>query len=232
MKKSIYILSFVLSIVLVSCGGAKNKSTSKKEVVAELPKDYFVQMVTNQGVIKLKLYNETPLHRDNFVKLVKQGFYDSLLFHRVIKSFMIQGGDPKSKNSKSGEMLGDGDIGYRVPAEFNSQLIHKKGALAAARDNNPDKASSGCQFYIVQGKPADDNQIDGLQKRVGWIYTPAQRELYKTLGGTPFLDNGYTVFGEVVEGLEIVDIIAGTQTGPNDRPIQDVRILKCKLVKN
>ncbi|MBI3232534.1 MAG: peptidylprolyl isomerase [Bacteroidetes bacterium] len=216
----------------VACGGAKNKTVSKKEVVEEIPKDYFVQMTTNMGVMKLRLYNETPLHRDNFVKLVKKGFYDSLLFHRVIKQFMIQGGDPLSKNAKPNEMLGNGDVGYTIPAEISSDRIHKKGCLAAARDNNPEKSSSGCQFYIVQGRTYDDNQIDAFQKRNGWIYTPAQREAYKTVGGTPHLDNGYTVFGEVVEGLEFVDLIATMQTGPNDRPLQPARILTCKLVKN
>lgn len=231
MKKHIIALSAILLIFASSChkpGGGQSSKPAPKETI----KDYYIQMTTSMGVIKLKLYNETPLHRDNFVKLTKEGFFDSLLFHRVIKGFMIQGGDPESKNAPAGKMLGMGDVGYKIPAEFRSELIHKKGVLAAARDNNPEKASSGCQFYIVQGKTYDDGQLDNMQRRVGWIYTPGQRELYKTIGGTPMLDNNYTVFGEVVEGIEIVDAIAGVKTNPMDRPESDVRILKCKLVKN
>jgi peptidyl-prolyl cis-trans isomerase B (cyclophilin B) len=227
------ILSCTAGILLftVACHkpvGSKAAKTVQKETV----KDYYIQMTTTQGIIKLKLYNETPLHRDNFVKLVKEGFYDSLLFHRVIKGFMIQGGDPDSKKAQVGQMLGMGDVGYKIPAEFSPELIHKKGVLAAARDNNPEKASSGCQFYIVQGKTYDEAQLDNMQRRVGWIYTPGQRDAYKNIGGTPMLDNNYTVFGEVLEGIEVVDAIAGVKTNPMDRPEVDVRILKCKLVKN
>lgn len=219
-------------MLMTACGGSKNKTVSKKEPVVVVPQDYYVEMVTTMGTIKLKLYNQTPKHRDNFVKLVKASVFDSLLFHRIIKGFMIQGGDPDSKYAPPGKSLGSGDLGYKVPAEFNPELVHLKGVLAAARDGNPEKASSASQFYIVQGNPIDDNQLDACQRRNGWIYTPAQREKYKALGGTPQLDAAYTVFGEVVEGLEIVDLIASVKTAPGDRPLVDVRILKCKLVKN
>jgi peptidyl-prolyl cis-trans isomerase B (cyclophilin B) len=190
-----------------------------------------VKMKTTMGEIVLVLYNETPLHRDNFKKLAKNHFYDSLLFHRVIKDFMIQGGDPQSKRANATEMLGDGDApGSRIPAEFKTNLyIHKKGALAAARDGNPEKASSNCQFYIVQGKTFTDADLKKLSERTGVYYTESQATLYKTIGGTPHLDGSYTVFGEVIKGLEIVDAIAKTQTGTADRPVVDVRILKCKV---
>jgi peptidyl-prolyl cis-trans isomerase B (cyclophilin B) len=143
---------------------------------------------------------------------------------------MIQGGDPGSKNASPTQMLGNGDVGYTIPAEFNSKLIHKKGALAAARTENPKKESSGCQFYIVQGKPMTDAELDMIQQRNGITYTPEQRNIYKTAGGTPFLDMNYTVFGEIVSGLDVIDKIAAVQTQPGDRPVQDVR-MKITLVK-
>lgn len=185
---------------------------------------YFVQITTDFGTMKVKLYNETPLHRDNFVKLVSEGFYDSLLFHRVIKGFMIQGGDPQSKNAAAGQMLGSGDVGYRVPAEFNDSLYHKKGVLAAARDNNPEKASSGCQFYIVQGKPMIENELQMAERRSGKPMSEAKRNDYKTIGGSVWLDGEYTVFGEVIEGLDVIDKIAAVPCGPMDRPASDVRM--------
>jgi peptidyl-prolyl cis-trans isomerase B (cyclophilin B) len=181
------------------------------------------------------------LHRDNFLKLVKVGFYDSVLFHRVIKNFMIQGGDPESKHAQAGQALGSGGPSWRVPAEFRATLFHKKGVIAAARDNNPEKASSGSQFYIVQGKVFTNAGLDSVETfRLQGRKIPAeQREVYTTIGGTPHLDQGYTVFGEVVKGLDVVDQIAAVETfksldraNPlNDRPLQDVRILKAKLVK-
>ncbi|MBX7109971.1 MAG: peptidylprolyl isomerase [Chitinophagales bacterium] len=187
-------------------------------------KRHTVEITTDYGVIKIMLYNETPQHRDNMLKLVNEHFYDSTLFHRVIKEFMIQGGDPESKHAAAGTMLGSGDVGYTIPAEFNAALFHKKGALAAARDNNPEKKSSGCQFYIVQGKKYADSDLDNIEKRAGIKYTPEQREVYKTVGGTPFLDQNYTVYGEVYEGLNIVDSIASVATAPGDRPLKDVRM--------
>jgi len=187
----------------------------------------------------IRLSDSTPLHRDNFLKLVKVGFYDSVLFHRVIKNFMIQGGDPNSKGAMAGKPLGDGGPGYTIPAEFRKTLFHKKGALAAARmgDNvNPTKASSGSQFYIAQGKVFTDAGLDSVETfRLNGRKIPAeQREVYKTIGGTPHLDQGYTVYGEVVKGLDVLDNIAAVQTSrgqDRDRPLQDVRIIKAKLIK-
>jgi cyclophilin family peptidyl-prolyl cis-trans isomerase len=193
-------------------------------------KEKMVEISTEYGKMKIKLYNETPKHRDNFIKLVSEGFYDDLIFHRVIKDFMIQGGDPNSKNAAPDAMLGSGDVGYKIPAEINPVLHHKKGVLAAARDNNPEKASSGCQFYIVQGRKSNDAELDAMQARSGIKYTEKQRNDYKTLGGTPHLDGGYTAFGEVVEGLEVIDKIAAVQTKPGDRPVQDVK-MQIRVIK-
>src|SRR5690606_26209206 len=183
-----------------------------------------VKVITPYGTMVILLYDETPLHRDNFIKLAKAHFYDSVLFHRVINTFMIQGGDPQSRHARPGAMLGNGENGYSVPAEFRLDLFHKKGALAAARDNNPAKASSGCQFYIVQGKKWTDAELDQLeQTRLGGRKIPVdQREIYKTTGGTPQLDQSYTVFGQVIKGLEVIDRIAALKTDANDRPVTDV----------
>lgn len=208
---------------------AAKTSTVKKSTTAKQPKtpeEKFtrVKISTEFGDMVVKLYNKTPKHRDNFIKLVNEHFFDSLLFHRVIAGFMIQGGDPNSKHAQPGEMLGNGDVGYTIPAEFDSTLIHKKGALCAARTNNPEKASSGCQFYIVQGRPSSDPELDNISMQNGFKYTSAQRMTYKMNGGTPFLDNNYTVFGEVESGIEVVDKIAAVQKGPADRPVNDVRM--------
>jgi cyclophilin family peptidyl-prolyl cis-trans isomerase len=196
-------------------------------------KRHTIEITTDYGIIKLMLYNETPLHRDNMLKLVNEKFYDSTLFHRVIRDFMIQGGDPDSKKAAPDAMLGSGDIGYTVQAEFRPELVHKKGALAAARNNNPEKRSSGCQFYIVEGKTLTDSELDNIEKRTSTKYTPEQREAYKTIGGTPFLDQSYTVYGEVYEGLNVVDSISQVATAPGDRPLKDVRmfIKEGKMVK-
>lgn len=194
-------------------------------VHAQKPTNKYVRITTNQGECLVKLYNETPLHRDNFVKLAKKGFYDQTLFHRVIKNFMIQGGDPDSKNAVKGQKLGDGDLGYTIPAEFNEQIFHKKGVLAAARDDHPQKASSSCQFYLVQGKVFTDVQLDSLEtKRLKFKIPATHRQWYKTVGGTPHLDKNYTVYGEVVEGLALIDSIAAVETDENDRPISDVKM--------
>ena len=204
-------------------------------------KEYMVRMFTTAGVVDMKLYDETPAHRDNFVRLVKNHQYDSLLFHRVIKDFMIQGGDPASKNAVPGELLGEGDLGYTVEAEFMPDLhYHRRGALAAARegdDVNPSKASSACQFYIVWGKVYTKEQLESYmewyKQRTGkeLNVTPEQFEVYTTVGGTPHLDGGYTVFGEVVKGLEVIETIQNVKCDGNDRPLRDVRIIKMELVK-
>ena len=195
---------------------------------------------TTLGTIELKLYDSTPLHRDNFRALVKEGAYDSLLFHRVIRDFMIQGGDPDSKHAEPGALLGEGDRNYTVPAEFRLEegIFHQRGVLAAARegdDVNPDQRSSAMQFYIVWGRVFDDEGLDKVQARLdartdGRVQlTPEMREVYKTAGGTPHLDGQYTVFGEVVSGLDVVDAIQQIPTDENDRPLTDVRILRAFL---
>lgn len=219
LMKLTFIAASVLLLSTVQVSLAQKKSTPTK-------KPAMVQITTDYGTIKIKLYDETPQHRDNFIKLAKEGFYNGTLFHRVIQGFMIQGGDPNSKNAPAGQPLGMGDVGYTVPAEFNPALIHKKGALCAARTDNPTKASSGCQFYIVQGKTYTDSELDQMEARAGIKYTPAQREIYKKSGGTPFLDMNYTVYGEVTEGLDVVDKIAAVQTNrqAGDRPAQDVKM--------
>ncbi len=192
---------------------------------------YRVTITTTYGNIELFLYDHTPLHRDNFVKLAKKHFYDGTLFHRVIPAFMIQGGDPDSKTAKPGAPLGEGDVGYKVPAEIKEEYFHKRGVLAAARDNNPEKASSGCQFYITVGKKYSDAELNTIAARTGRKYTDAQREVYKTIGGTPHLDNNYTVYGEVTQGMDIVDKIVAQPRNGMDRPNEDQKILKLRVKK-
>lgn len=250
------------------------------------PGEIKVMIETDFGTIKIKLYNETPLHRDNFVKLVKEHYFDSLLFHRVIQNFMIQGGDPDSKKAPSGVLLGDGGPSYTIPAEINPKLFHKKGVIAAARESdldNPSQASSGSQFYIVQGKVWTDSLLKIQAKRITKmklfnviinrpenkeylekykaynksekvdsvkyiydiinkeveaelpatpLYTFSQEQIraYTTIGGTPHLDNSYTVFGEVYEGLEVIDKIAAEQTDKNNRPLNDIRIKSVSII--
>ncbi|NEU09039.1 peptidylprolyl isomerase [Flavihumibacter sp. R14] len=193
---------------------------------AAKPKHDFIRLKSSQGECIIMLYNQTPKHHDNFLKLANEGFYNGTLFHRVIKEFMIQGGDPDSKTAKPGQALGEGDLGYLVDAEFRDSLFHKKGVLAAARDNNPQKASSASQFYIVQGKVWTDEKLDQLQtNRLNGRQIPTwQREVYKTIGGVPHLDQNYTVYGEVVKGIEMVDAIAAVKTAPGDRPVEDVKM--------
>lgn len=218
MKKHTILLA-ACALLLLSC------KESKPTVVLE----------TTMGNIELQLYDETPLHRDNFLSLVKEGAYDSLLFHRVIKDFMIQSGDPDSKNAQAGAFLGEGDRPYKVPAEFRLEegIFHRRGVLAAARENddvNPERASSAMQFYIVWGRVFDDEGIAAQQERIeasgGPAISPERREVYQSVGGTPHLDGAYTVFGEVVKGLEVVDAIQNVETDGNDRPCEDVRILR------
>jgi peptidylprolyl isomerase len=272
----------ISGIVLISLTSSKSLEPGQSETK--------IRIHTTKGDMVVKLYNETPLTRDNFIKLVKNKFYDSTLFHRVIQGFMIQGGDPQSKHAAPGAMLGNGDPGYTVPAEFRPDLFHKKGALACARmgdDVDPTKASSGCQFYIAQGKVYTNAELDQMEMQMNnsqkqqifsgiinkpehaalkqkfiqfqnqsnidslralaatiepqidsiyatqphFTYTPAQRQAYTTIGGVPHLDGNYTVFGEVVEGLNIVDSIAAVKTGAADRPVQDVRVLSMQIVK-
>jgi len=188
---------------------------------------------TSYGDMKGYLYNETPQHRDNFAKLIKEGYFNDLLFHRVISGFMIQGGDPNSRNANPGVPLGNGGPGYTIPAEFNSNLIHKKGALAAARQGdevNPKKASSGSQFYIVDGRPLTEAYVQDASRKNGVHYTPEQIKTYESVGGYPWLDGAYTVFGEITEGLDVISKIASAQKDQRDRPVQDIK-MTIKLIE-
>ncbi len=189
-----------------------------------------IKISTSLGDIVVLLSDKTPKHRDNFVKLVNAHFYDSLLFHRVINGFMIQGGDPNSKHATSGSFLGTGDAAYTIPAEFDSSLFHKRGALAAARNDNPTKASSGYQFYIVQGKKRSDSELDLIEIQNGIHFSTARRMTYKMNGGTPKLDKNYTVFGEVETGMDVVDAILMEQTDSNNRPLRDIS-MKMEVMK-
>lgn len=192
---------------------------------------YRVTIETDMGKIKGMLYNNTTLNTSNMVKLAREHSYDSTLFHRVIPEFMIQGGDPDSKTAKPGQALGGGGLKYTVPAEINDLNYHKKGAFGVARDNNPTKAGSAMQFYIVVGKKFTDAELDALTARSGRKFSKEQREVYKTIGGTPHLDGNYTVFGEVTEGQDIVDKIAMQERDRNDRPNKDIRILSIRVKK-
>ena len=190
-----------------------------------------VKIETEYGVITLMLYDNTPLNTGNMVKMANEHFYDSTLFHRCIPQFMIQGGDPDSKQAKPGQTLGNGGLGTTVPAEINEVYYHKRGALGVARDQTPDKSGSACQFYIVSGKTFTDAELDNMSKRTSRTYTPEQREMYKTQGGTPHLDGNYTVFGEVLEGMDIVDKIATEPRDANDRPNKDIRMISVRVVE-
>jgi cyclophilin family peptidyl-prolyl cis-trans isomerase len=209
-----------------------SKTVTRKQMIqVTAPERCLVEIETNMGTMIAELYSSTPKHRDNFVKLADEGYYNDLLFHRVIAGFMVQGGDPNSRGAKPGQQLGFGGPSYKIPAEFVDSLCHVKGSLAAARDGNPQKSSSGSQFYIVQGSgPIQDAQLDQLEAQKGMRYSPEQREAYKKVGGTPFLDRDYTVFGRVIEGLEILDLIAATKTAAGDRPLTDVT-MKIRVIK-
>ena len=201
-------------------------------IMAKKNKNKFVEIRTTAGLIKVEVYADVPRHAENFLKLAKEGFYDSLLFHRVIPNFMIQGGDPDSRRAADGQALGNGDLGYKVPAEFMlPKYYHKKGALAAARDGNPEKASSACQFYLVVGKTFTDAELDKFEQRNGNKYSGQARTDYKTIGGTPHLDGGYTVYGQVVKGQDVVDAISNRPRNTSDRPNENVRILSMKVRK-
>ena len=267
-------------IALTACNAGSKRQTNHH---MENEKRTLVKLETTMGNITVALYNETPKHRDNFIKLVKEGVYDSTLFHRVIKQFMIQAGDPDSKNASDTAMLGSGDLGYTIPAEFNPKFFHKKGVLAAARqgdDVNPEKASSGCQFYIVTGRKFTEPQLLGMENKINeqreealfdslarqhmkeiykmrkagdnagllelqdtleaqareladkeekFRFTPEQIKAYSTVGGAPHLDGSYTVFGEVTEGMEVVENIEIAKTNRADRPIENIRILKASI---
>ena len=267
-------------IALTACSAGSKKQTNHH---MENEKRTLVKLETTMGNITVALYNETPKHRDNFIKLVKEGVYDSTLFHRVIKQFMIQAGDPDSKNASDTAMLGSGDVGYTIPAEFNPKFFHKKGVLAAARqgdDVNPEKASSGCQFYIVTGRKFTEPQLLGMENKINeqreealfdslarqhmkeiykmrkagdnagllelqdtleaqareladkeekFRFTPEQIKAYSTVGGAPHLDGSYTVFGEVTEGMEVVENIDIAKTNRSDRPVENIRILKASI---
>jgi len=273
MRKSILVILISIFILSDSCALKKNPDT-------------VVRLQTTYGDITIKLYTKTALHHDNFVKLVNQGFYNGILFHRVIAGFMIQAGDPGSKNAKTGAPLGSGDVGYTIPAEIiYPEYYHKRGALSAARQSdarNPLKASSGCQFYIIEGKILSDLALDSiesinkqkqesklfqdivksketevkkyreennqtkldqlrdsilavikvqLEKKPTYKFTERQRTDYKTQGGTPHLDGEYSVFGEVMEGMNIVEKISKATTGPNDRPLVDIKVIKAEIIK-
>ena len=278
MKTNNLLILAALIMVFTACGAGSKKST-------DMEKRTQVKIETTMGEIIVELYNETPKHRDNFIKLAKGGVYDSTLFHRVIRQFMIQAGDPESKNAADTAQLGSGDVGYTIPAEFVPKFYHKKGALAAARmgdDVNPERASSGCQFYIVTGKKFREAQLldmagqknnarldtlfnqlarkhmkeiyklrkandenglmelqDNLEAQAQALYkeeepfmfTPEQITVYTTIGGTPHLDGAYTVFGQVLSGMDTVEKIETTKTGKADRPVENVRILKATVLE-
>lgn len=194
------------------------------ETIAQKPsrKEYLVTISTKFGNIPLVLHDQTPLHKANFLKLTKEKFYDQTLFHRVIEGFMIQGGDPDSRTAKAGQPLGEGSVGYTIPAEFRPELFHQKGTLAAARDNNPAKASSGNQFYLVQGKIWNDADLERQIARSGRPFTEAQKQVYRTTGGTPHLDGNYTVFGQAIGGFAVIDSIARQPRDAANRPLEDV----------
>lgn len=273
MKKLVVLFVFTCFLVNISSGLSSKKREAKFQIVTEF------------GTIKIKLYNETPLHRDNFIKLTKEGFYTDLLFHRVINRFMIQGGDPDSKNAEAEKLLGNGDLGYTIPAEINSKFFHRRGVLAAAREGdqvNPEKKSSACQFYLMQGKVFRNGELDSLQtklqdsRKMNLIQTKIkaieaelnqlgsegkqseitaqinalreaveneikqlppirfsdeQRQAYTTVGGYPSLDNNYTIFGEVMEGMEVIDQIAQQLTDKNNRPLKDIKFSITKIKK-
>ena len=278
MKTNNLLILAALIMVFTACGAGSKKST-------DMEKRTQVKIETTMGEIIVELYNETPKHRDNFIKLAKEGVYDSTLFHRIIRQFMIQAGDPESKNATDTVQLGSGDVGYTIPAEFVPKFFHKKGALAAARmgdDVNPERESSGCQFYIVTGRKFRESQLldmagqknnarmdtifnqlarkhmkeiyklrkandqDGLlelqdsleaqayalyKEEEPFMFTPEQLTAYSTIGGAPHLDGAYTVFGQVVSGMETVEKIEGTKTGKADRPVENVRSLKATVVE-
>ena len=226
--KKISILAIFLSIFLYG----QSQTVMNQRI--EKKRGAIVEMETNYGKVCFLLYEETPMHKENFIKLVESEFYNGLLFHRVIKKFMIQGGDPKSREAKPGQILGEGSLDYTIPPEFNPELFHKRGALCAARwgdDVNPKKESSSCQFYIVQGRVFSNEELDRMEANGVGKFSPEQRKVYTTIGGAPHLDGNYTVFGEVIEGMDVVDKICMARCDKHDRPERDVVIIKMKLIE-
>ncbi|HMU02571.1 MAG TPA: peptidylprolyl isomerase [Saprospiraceae bacterium] len=220
----------------VTLTAQSNKKVHKfsQEILVTISDECLIEMNTNFGSMTIQLYDETPLHRDNFLKLIESGYYEGTLFHRVIKGFMVQGGDPDSKNAPEGKRLGLGGPAYNIPAEFNDTLVHIKGVLAAARQGdgvNPKKESSGSQFYIVQGKPVSATQLENFELQKGIKYTDKAKMIYQEMGGAPQLDKEYTVFGRVIDGLDIIDTIAEQATDNTDRPLKDVKIISVKVIK-
>lgn len=237
--KKLYVFAFALAALGSACkqgnktsadsSTAENSQTpAQQQAPATTGNDtiHTARITTSMGDIVVKLYNETPIHRDNFIKLANSGFYTDLLFHRVIKGFMIQGGDPDSRNAGPNQQLGTGDVGYTLQAEIDPKFIHKRGALSAARQGdqvNPQRRSSGCQFYIVHGTPQDISTLRQMAAQKGMSYTPEQISEYAAKGGAPHLDMDYTVFGEVISGMEVVDKIANQPVAPGDRPLKDIK---------
>lgn len=212
-------------LVTLKASKGKKSSIEEKRLLVQAPKNCIVELTTEFGVLLIELFNNTPLHRDNFVKLVEEGFYDDLLFHRIINGFMIQGGDPRSKNAKAGDQIGSGGPGYQVDAEIIN--FHVKGALAAARtggQGNPKKRSSGSQFYIVQGQKQTKASLSNMERSKGFTYPEEIRAAYIEQGGTPQLDQEYTVFGQVIKGMDVIDKIAAVKTGRGDRPVDNVKM--------
>lgn len=231
--KRLFLFFLTLSLTVAAQAQAvrsKSPVLGRTSKAAKLTK---VEIETKYGTMVAVLYNSTPKHRDNFIKLAKEGYYDGTLFHRIIRNFMIQGGDPDSKNAAPEKQLGNGGPGYTIPAELVDTLIHKKGALAAARLGdmvNPQKESSGSQFYIVQGAPVPSEQLIMMGAQTGRKYTKEQQATYAKVGGTPHLDGGYTVFGQVISGMEVLDKIASVATQPGDRPVEDVA-MKVRVIR-
>ncbi len=224
-----YLLYLLILIFFASC--SVFKSSSSKTTVVKPP--YFVKIETDSGMMVVKLSEKTPKTTANFLKLAQENFYDGLLFHRVVKGFMIQGGDPDSKNAAPGKVLGDGGLKYTIPAEFDTSLFHKKGAMAMARENddvNPKKASSSTQFYIVEGRTFTDVEMNQIERKFNIVIPESHREVYRTEGGAPFLDMNYTVFGQVVSGLDVIDKIAHMPKDEHDRPLTNVK-MKISIMK-
>ncbi len=220
-------------VALIARNDKGKEISFKTRMMIKPPKNCMVEVQTSHGNMLIELYDDTPKHRDNFFKLAEEGFYDGLLFHRVIDGFMIQGGDPQSKDAAAAQPLGAGGPGYQIPAEINPDYVHVRGALASARQGdqvNPDRKSSGSQFYIVHGKPLTDQDIAMMERRNGISYSKDQKEAYLKLGGTPFLDGQYTVFGRVVSGMEVIDKIATVKKGAGDRPTEDIK-MKIETIK-
>lgn len=224
----------LLSLLVISCTAFSQNVKTVKVKKTDLKRD--VEMVTDKGTLILRLSDSTPLHRDNFIRLTKSGFFDGITFHRVIKNFMIQAGDPNTKHPDSAASVGSGGPGYTIPAEIIPGMFHHKGALAAARMGdqvNPQRESSGSQFYIVHGKVFTPAGLDSLQngRLRGYIIPEEHRKVYTTIGGAPHLDNQYTVFGRLIEGYDVLDAIAEVKTNQRDRPEEDVRIIKARMIK-